>query len=107
MKVKVDFYKTTTGKWYSGGEVDIGEAKLWREEKIEVPSILDESLSFEQEYNQVAVAISRNQKIMREGCCSSGDYFVVVQSLENDPEANIPGNFCQHLFFGSDFPKGS
>lgn len=94
MKVKVDWYKRSTGKWYSGGVVDIGDAKLWRQKEDDPRS------------NEVAVAIGLNQEVMRKGATSSGDYFVVVQNLEEDPEADIPGNFCQHLFFGSDFPEG-
>lgn len=34
MKIYVDFFKPS-GKWYAGGEVDVGEARLWRDNLLQ------------------------------------------------------------------------
>lgn len=40
MKIRVDFYKPS-GKWYSGGLVDIGDSKPWHGRDILLDKILE------------------------------------------------------------------
>lgn len=35
MKIRVDFYKPS-GKWYTGGLVEIGDAKLWDKNFLDI-----------------------------------------------------------------------
>ena len=67
MKIRVDFYKPS-GKWYEGGEVKIGEARLW---KGDLPQ-----------------AIINNQNILFDGWQNEEYYYVVtddIPELFNDP----------------------
>jgi hypothetical protein len=68
MKIKVDFFKES-GKWYSGGEVEIGEARLWHGEP------------FRQ-------AIVDHQEILEDGW--QGGYHVVTGDL---PEFDTDPNY--------------
>jgi hypothetical protein len=90
MKIQVDFYKPS-GKWYAGGIVDIGDAKLWRDESG---------------YNSVAVAIGKNQQILHSGAITRSEFITVARNIDGDPDADVPGNFCCGLFHPSDFPPG-
>lgn len=61
--IRVDFFKTS-GKWYAGGEVNIGNARMWQGDD-----------AFQR-------AIIENQKIMN-GCNWIGRYHVVTSDLSN------------------------
>jgi len=93
MIVQVDWYKMS-GKWYAGGEVDIGDARLHQ----------DDHSYPERVYNAVAISIATRQNIMRQGACSSGDYLIVVRNIE---PWDIRTEFCNHLFDSNDFPLGT
>lgn len=92
MKVQVDWYKMS-GKWYAGGEVDIGDARLHQD--IDYSGLV---------YNAVAVEIAAHQSIMRSGACSSGDYLITVRNIE---PWDVRTEFCNHLFRAEDFPPES
>jgi hypothetical protein len=70
MILRVDFYNAT-GKWYAGGEVDIGN----------IPGF---------ETHLIYEKILENQKILEPG--SPRHYFVVVKNLNED------GDFCRRLY---------
>lgn len=86
MIVQVDWYKVS-GKWYAGGQVDVGDARLWQDGP--------------NGYNAIAVAIAEHQQIMQRGCCSSGHYCIVVRNIE---PWDVQTEFCNHFFDGQDFP---
>jgi hypothetical protein len=67
MKIQVDFYKPS-GKWHEGGEVEIGNARLW---KGDLPQ-----------------AIVNNQNILTDGWQHYEYYYVItndIPELFNDP----------------------
>lgn len=80
--IQVDFYKDT-GKWYSGGRVNIGDTRLWHgDEKIKQ-------------------AIIDNQEILSESWI--GQFNVVTSDLpetEDDPNYR---EFTGGLFFANAF----
>lgn len=83
MIVNVNFFKADTGKWYAGGQVDVGAARLW--------------------HDDFSFVLASQQQILRTGALSSGDYITVVENIEGwDPLTE----FCCHLFFARDFPTG-
>jgi hypothetical protein len=90
MIVQVDWYRMS-GKWYAGGEVNIGDARLWQDDHS-YPG---------RTYNAVAVAIAAHQTIMRHSTYSSGEYLIVVRNVEG---WDVQTEFCNHLFSGEDFP---
>ncbi len=78
MIVNVDFFKES-GKWYSGGEVDVGSARLWKGDLYQ--------------------AILANQKILQPG--SPPHYYVVVSNprwVPGDPPEEINTLFALHLY---------
>jgi hypothetical protein len=102
MKVFVSFYKES-GKWYADGEVDIEDAKLWRDEQV-TTTFGDTHEQVTCTYNQVAVAIGANQEILNKGAITRSRFFVVVRNIDPwDPKTD----FCNCLFRPEDFPPGS
>lgn len=82
MKIQVDWYYIT-GKWKYGGEVEIGDAKLWRGDLIQ--------------------AIIDNQKIICKGWQRTTEYIVVTQDThENGIDPNYH-EFYQALYFARDY----
>lgn len=78
VEVQVDFYKLT-GKWYAGGRVEIGDARLWK--------------------GDLYSAIIKNQQILKPGW---EDHFIVV--VNDLPELDTDPNY--HEFFKAIFfPK--
>jgi len=75
MKIQVDFYKDT-GKYYSGGIVDIGDTLAW-------------------DTDAVKQAIVDNQRILMDGW--QGQYYVVVGNVSDDDA------FCMRHFGLNDF----
>jgi len=61
MKIRVDFFRSS-GKWYEGGEVDIGEARLWK--------------------GDLKQAIVNNQEIIHDGW--QGSYIVVTDDTHDN-----------------------
>ena len=64
MIVQVDFFKET-GKWYAGGEVDVGEARLWK--------------------GDMAKAISQNQQIVGH----PAQFYCVVSEAAATPDTEF------------------
>lgn len=94
MIVRVDWFKLSSGKWYAGGEVEIDGAKLWRDHRSGK--------------NEVAVAILQNQQVLNVDSIYPfrNFYTVVTQSgFDQDDGSKYGHQFCQHLFFPSDFPS--
>lgn len=60
LRIWVDFYRPS-GKWYAGGEVDLGNARMWG------PG------------NEFKQAIVDNQQALKDGW--QGDYIVVTSDL--------------------------
>lgn len=81
MIIQVDFYKKATGKWYSGGEVDVGDLQLW-------------DTAFKQ-------TIVNNQKEMQDGW--QGRYHVVTSSLPADELSPNFNGFYNALFTAENF----
>lgn len=77
MLIHVDWYKSS-GKWYTGGIVDVGEASLVHKE----------------EFKQ---AIVDNQHELVEGWTSHAEYFVVTRERDQDE------TFARALFHPSEF----
>jgi hypothetical protein len=72
VKVKVNFFKPS-GKWYSGGVVDVGDAR---------PGL-----------GNLYGAIVKNQQILKAGACQH--YVVVV----GDAEGEECQDFCAALYY--------
>lgn len=77
MKIQVDFYKDT-GKWYSGGIVDIGDTPGWDTDKVKQ-------------------AVVTHQHIMGDGWQDHRYYYVVVNNTNDNDD------FCMRLFKPMDF----
>lgn len=78
MIIEVNFYKPS-GKWYSWGDVNIGDARLWK--------------------GDVYAAILKNQNILEEGVADH--YFIVTSNARPGPEddpSQAHGLFCEALF---------
>lgn len=104
MWIQVDFYKST-GKWYAGGPVNIGNAKFWQKDvECSGPSdtkhynthqVGDEGTitMATKMCNPVAAAIAKNQDILIEGSITGSRYFVVVQNIASGTTIHkgIPG----------------
>jgi hypothetical protein len=71
--IKVDWFKPT-GKWYAGGLIDIGEARL--------------------HLGNVLEAIDKNQEILTPG---SGRHFIIVTDNVEDAAGNDQ-SFCKALY---------
>lgn len=80
--IKVDFFKPS-GKWYNGGNVNIGNARLW---KGDIPQ-----------------AIVNNQTIISDGWQDTNYYTVVVQDLSENMAKVEYKEFCTALFSPSKF----
>ena len=102
MKVHVYFYKGT-GKYYSDGIVDVGDAKLWREKMVTTPTG-DTHETVTREYNEIAVAIGANQQILNKGAITRSEFTVVVHNIE---PWDVATEFCDNMFKPEDFPPGS
>lgn len=77
MKIRVDFFRES-GKWYEGGIVDIGDAKLWK--------------------GDIQQAIVDNQEILKDGWQNQDYFYVTTRDLPetyDDPEYK---EFFIHLF---------
>lgn len=82
MLLQVDFYKES-GKWYTGGTVDVGDAKPYVKYEIEQ-------------------AIVNNQEMLFDGW--QGNYYVVVNNAtELTLEEAVAGLFCMRLLKPSVF----
>lgn len=77
MKIQVNFYKET-GKYYSGGVVDIGDTPAW-------------------DTDAVKQAIVDNQGILMDGWQNGGSYYVVIGNVSDDDD------FCMRHFGVNDF----
>ena len=83
MKIRVDFYRPS-GKWYEGGEVEIGNAKLWR--------------------GDLPQAIVNNQNILTDGWQEQDCYYVVTSDLiECDNDDLNCYDFVKALFLPDKF----
>lgn len=82
MKIKVDFY-TETGKWYSGGEVEIGEVQF---------------------HNRTAFmqAIVNNQELLVDQWVDDRFFVITEDTYENQNDPEFHG-FNQRLFMPADF----
>ena len=80
MNIRVDWYKPS-GKWYSGGIVDIGDAKLYKNQEVEQ-------------------AIVDKQQLLLHNWHINCYYTVVVSNI-NDEDA--VDSFCYALFIPEHF----
>lgn len=78
MKIKVDLFKTNSGKWAYGDIVDIGDAKPWNREEF-------------------VKAIINNQHFVVPSALTSGGYIVVTDNV-NDND-----HFAKGLYFPNEF----
>lgn len=74
--IRVDFYKKT-GKWYAGGQVNVGNERLWRGENF-LRAIVD------------------NQQILNDGW--QGNYHVVTDDLHENFEKREYQEFSKAFF---------
>lgn len=82
LKIKVDFYKDS-GKWYSGGIVDIGSVRLWHGEETVKQTIID------------------NQKILADSWI--GRFHVVINDLPENKQKADYQEFTNALYFAESF----
>lgn len=79
MKVEIMFWKTSSGKWYSGCEVDIPDAELG------FPGS-----------EEAARAIVKHQNALMDGWNKGGNYHVTTRELED-------GHWWTHLYTANRF----
>lgn len=83
MQIRVDWFKGT-GKWYSGGLVEVGEARLW-----------------EPEFKQ---AIVNNQNNLVDSWVDNEFYVVCSNTQQQDDDPEFTG--FHHVLFKQDAFKG-
>lgn len=78
MKIKVDLFKVSSGKWAYGDIVDIGDAKPWNRKDF-------------------IKAIVYNQRFVVSGTLESANYYVVTDNVDDND------HFAKGLYFGYEF----
>ena len=84
MIIQVDFYKES-GKWYAGGEVDLGDVRMYKD------------------ITAYKKAIINNQTILGTDWYKRGAYYVVTSDLPESEKDRNYTDFNHGLFFPGEF----
>ena len=85
MLIQVDWYKVHSGKWYEGGTIEIGDAKLWKGDLIQ--------------------AIVNKQSFLVDTWTKHGNYIVVTRDTDENMKSLDYHEFYHAMYFPNAYMK--